>query len=127
MPDAESINWGHLERRQPSDAERAALQAELVDRALAVRQHGWNDYRDAWSAGEVAGVAYLLGDTAVLEELDEHEGSVLTRYAGDLYGFKGARKEIESGLVNTQAWFGAAREKLERRSSTEARQERPHT
>jgi hypothetical protein len=29
---------------------------------------------------------YLLRDTELLAELDEHEGSVLSRYAGDLYG-----------------------------------------
>ncbi|MCU1642205.1 MAG: hypothetical protein JWN03_2480 [Nocardia sp.] len=112
MADAERISWDHLKARQPSDVERDALQTQLVERAVAVNQHGWDEYRDVWSAGEVAGVAYLLGDAALLEELEEHEGSVLTRFAGDLYGFKGARKEIESGLVNTQAWFDAARKKL---------------
>ncbi|WP_405137592.1 hypothetical protein [Nocardia sp. NBC_01388] len=114
MSEAEPISWDHLKSRQPSDAERAALQAELIERAVAVKQRGWDDYRDIWSAGDVAGVAYLLGDTALLEELEEHEGSVLTRYAGKLYGFQGARKEIESGLVGTQGWFAAARKKLDR-------------
>ncbi|WP_327139255.1 hypothetical protein [Nocardia sp. NBC_01327] len=114
MSDAEPISWDHLKARQPSDADRAALQTTLIERAVAVKQHGWDDYRDVWSAGEVAGVAYLLGDVALLEELEEHEGSVLTRFAGDLYGFQGARKEIASGLTGTQAWFADARKKLDR-------------
>ncbi|WP_194818676.1 hypothetical protein [Nocardia sp. XZ_19_385] len=117
MADAEPINWDHLKTRRPSDTDRAALRETLVERALAVKQHGWDNYREAWTPGELAGVAYLLQDSALLEELDEHEGSVLTRFAGALYGFHGARKEIESGLVDTQAWFAAARTELARRSS----------
>ncbi|MGV9666194.1 hypothetical protein ACWDUL_28005 [Nocardia niigatensis] len=115
MSDEAPINWDHLKTRRPTDADRIALRAALVERALAVKQHGWDDYRNAWTPGEVAGVAYLLQDTALLEELEEHEGSVLTRFAGDLYGFQGARKEIESGLVDTQAWFAAARKELNAR------------
>ncbi|MFI9504148.1 hypothetical protein [Nocardia sp. NPDC052566] len=112
MSDSAPVSWDHLKSRRPSDAEREALQAELVERALAVRQHGWGEYREVWSSGDIAAVAYLLGDTDLLEALDEHEGSVLTRFAGDLYGFQGARKDIESGLIETQAWFDAARAKL---------------
>ena len=63
MSDAEPTSWEALKARQPSDAERAALQADLVSRARAVQRHGWDDYRYVWSSGEVAGVAYLLRDT----------------------------------------------------------------
>ncbi|MGW4351512.1 hypothetical protein ACWELJ_05420 [Nocardia sp. NPDC004582] len=112
MADAERIDWNHLKSRQPTDADRAALQATLVERARAVKQHGWDDYREAWSPTELADVAYLLQDTALLEELEEHEGSVLTRYAGNLYGFNGARKDIAAGLVGTQEWFAATRAAL---------------
>ncbi|WP_067708567.1 hypothetical protein [Nocardia yamanashiensis] len=108
------MNWDHLKSRRPSDTERDALQSELVERAIAVKQHGWDDYRDAWTAGDAAGVAYLLGDTEALEQFEEHEGSILTRYAGALYGFNGARKEIAAGLPDTQAWFAAARAKVQR-------------
>lgn len=117
MSDAAPINWSHLKTRRPTDADRAALRAELVERALTVKRHGWGDCRTAWTSGDVAGVAYLLQDAGVLEELDEHEGSVLTRYAGNLYGFHGARKEIESGLIDTQAWFATARAELDTRTS----------
>ncbi|NNH68835.1 hypothetical protein HLB23_02915 [Nocardia uniformis] len=117
MADAGPISWEHLKSRQPTDADRAALRADLVERALAVKQHGWDDYRTAWSSGEVADVAYLLHDVALLEELEEHEGSVLTRFAGNLYGFNGARKDIAAGLVGTQEWLAAARAELAARSS----------
>lgn len=117
VSDAEPISWEHLKTRRPSDAERAALRATLVERALAVQQHGWDAHRAEWSSGEVASVAYLLQDAELLEELEENEGSVLTKLAGDLYGFNGARKEIESGLVETQAWVAAARAELDSRSS----------
>ncbi|MEV6279894.1 hypothetical protein [Nocardia sp. NPDC051832] len=117
MAEAEPVSWAHLKTRRPSDADRAALRETLVERAAAVRQHGWDDYRQVWTPGELAGVAYLLQDAALLEELDEPEGSVLTRFAGALYGFHGARKEIESGLVDTQAWFADARKELARRAA----------
>ncbi|MVU78580.1 hypothetical protein GPX89_15150 [Nocardia sp. ET3-3] len=112
MSDTPRVSWDHLKARQPSETERAALQTDLVERGRAVRQNGWDAYRESWTAGECAAVAYLLGDRAVLEELDEPEGSILTRFAGELYGFQGARKEIASGLVDTQAWFAAARDRL---------------
>ncbi|MEV0248614.1 hypothetical protein AB0H76_18585 [Nocardia sp. NPDC050712] len=114
MSDAAPIDWKQLRSRTPGDAERAALRATLVERARLVREHGWDGYRGEWTEGEQAGVAYLLEDTAQLTELGEPEGSVLTRYAGELYGFTGARKEIDSGLVGTQAWFAAARADLAR-------------
>lgn len=117
MSDAESVSWDHLKSRQPSDAEREALRAGLVERALAVKQDGWEPYRAVWTSGELAAVAYLLRDAAVLEELEEHEGSVLTRCAGELYGFNGARKDIAAGLVGTQAWFAAAEKELDARAS----------
>ncbi|GAM49580.1 hypothetical protein NS07_v2contig00114-0003 [Nocardia seriolae] len=106
------VSWDHLKSRRPSDAERAALQKLLIERGRAVRQQGWDAYRGAWSDGEVAVIAYLLDDTELLEELDEPEGSVLTRLAGELYGFNAARKEIESGLTGTQAWVAETRKKL---------------
>ncbi|MFQ6331985.1 hypothetical protein ACLMAL_38535 [Nocardia sp. CWNU-33] len=106
------ITWEALRAQQPGDAERAALQTSLVGQARTVQRNGWDDYRHAWSNGEVAGVAYLLGDTELLAELDETEGTVLSRFAGDLFGFNGAGKDIKAGLPATQAWFAAARAQL---------------
>ncbi|MFC9894688.1 hypothetical protein ACFVMC_13445 [Nocardia sp. NPDC127579] len=113
MSDAAPVDWKHLKTRHPSDAERAAVGTTLLERARLVRAHGWDDYRGTWTEGELAGVAYLLGDTALLEELGEPEGSVLTRFAGELYGFHGARKDIAAGLVDTQAWFAGIRKQLQ--------------
>ena len=112
MSDAEPTPWKKRTQQQPTDLDRKALQSSLADRARDVRQHGWSEYREVWTNGELAGVAYLLQDTAFLEELEEPEGSVLTRYAGELFGFHGARKDIQAGLVETQAWFAAARTAL---------------
>ncbi|MRH90521.1 hypothetical protein GFY24_24265 [Nocardia sp. SYP-A9097] len=117
MSDAEPINWDHLKSRQPSEADRKALQQELVERAVAVKRDSWDEYREAWASGDIAGVAYLLQDTEMLEELGEQEGSVLMVFAGSLYGFNGARKDIEAGLVGTQAWFAEARKQLDARGS----------
>ncbi|WP_067537412.1 hypothetical protein [Nocardia crassostreae] len=115
MSDAERVSWEHLKTRVPSEAEREALRVELVGRALAVARDGWEAHRGEWSDGEVAGVALLLGEAGVLEEVEEVEGSVLTRFAGQLYGFHGARKDIEAGLVGTQACFAAARAEVDTR------------
>jgi hypothetical protein len=114
--DERPISWKARRAAQPSDAERDALQTSLVGRTRTVQQNGWDDYRDAWSSGEVAGVAYLLGDTVLLAELDETEGTVLSRFAGDLFGFHGASKDIKAGLPATQAWFAAARARLRDKS-----------
>ncbi|QLY28475.1 hypothetical protein [Nocardia huaxiensis] len=118
MSDAERVNWDHLKSRQPTDTDRDALRTELVDRALAVRQNGWDAYRSEWLAGDLAAVAYLLDDAEMLAELEEPEGSVLTRYAGNLYGFNGARKDIAAGLVGTQDWFAKARADLAKRTTS---------
>ncbi|MFE1595586.1 hypothetical protein [Nocardia sp. NPDC058705] len=110
MSDAKKITWG--KPRHPTDADRDALREDLLTRARAVRADGWADYRTEWSAGQVAVVAYVLGDAEVLAEFDENEGTVLSRYAADLFGFVGGRKDNEKGLVNTQAWFDTVRKAL---------------
>jgi YD repeat-containing protein len=98
--------------RRPSEAERAARRIDLVARAEAVRRHGWDDYRYTWSSGEVAGVAYLLGDTTVLAELNETDETALRRYAYDLYGNSGGREDTAAGLTRTRDWFATARAEL---------------
>ncbi|MGW6426525.1 hypothetical protein ACWF82_27955 [Nocardia sp. NPDC055053] len=111
MSDAKRITWG--KPRQPSDADRDALRDDLLARARTVRSDGWADHRTQWPAGQVAVVAYLLGDAEVLTDLEETESTVLSRYAADLFGFVGGRKDNESGLVKTQAWFGTVRKALD--------------
>ncbi|MEV6214090.1 hypothetical protein [Nocardia sp. NPDC051833] len=110
MSDAKRITWG--KPRRPSDADRDALRADLLTKASAVRADGWAEHRAAWPAGQVAVVAYLLGDTDLLTELDETDTTVLSRYAADLFGFVGGRKDNEKGLVDTQAWFDFVRKAL---------------
>ncbi|GGN76878.1 hypothetical protein [Nocardia rhizosphaerihabitans] len=111
MSDAKRITWG--KPRRPSDADRDALRDDLLAQARAVRGDGWADYRTQWPAGQVAVVAYVLGDAEVLADLEETEGTVLSRYAADLFGFVGGRKDNESGLVKTQAWFDSVRKALD--------------
>ncbi|MFD6391953.1 hypothetical protein ACWF9G_31490 [Nocardia sp. NPDC055029] len=110
MSDAKRITWG--KPRRPSDADRDALREDLLAKARAVRADGWDDHRAQWPAGQVAVVAYLLGDTEVLTELDENDATVLSRFAADLFGFVGGRKDNEKGLVDTQAWFDSVRKAL---------------
>ncbi|MFC9967262.1 hypothetical protein [Nocardia ignorata] len=110
MSDVKRISWG--KPRKPTDADRDALRAELLARARAVRADGWAAHRDEWPDGQIATVAYLLGDTDVLAELEESEGTVLSRYAAELFGFHGGRKDIEAGLAGTQAWFDTVRKAL---------------
>lgn len=110
MSDAKRITWG--KPRRPTDADRSVLRAELLTKARAVRADGWAAHRDAWPAGQVAVVAYLLGDTETLADLEETDATVLSRFAADLFGFVGGRKDNEKGLVQTQAWFAAVREEL---------------
>ncbi|MEV0684513.1 hypothetical protein AB0I35_11690 [Nocardia sp. NPDC050378] len=110
MSDAKRISWG--KPRKPTDADRDALRDDLLAKARAVRADGWSPHREQWSEGQVAIVAYLLGDTDVLTELGESEGTVLSRAAADLFGFHGGRKDIEAGLSGTQAWFDTVRKAL---------------
>jgi hypothetical protein len=56
---------------RPTNADRDRRRADLLQRAELVRTYGWEDCRAVWSAGEIAGVAALLGDHDVLGELDE--------------------------------------------------------
>ncbi|MBW0271723.1 hypothetical protein ATM97_13680 [Nocardia sp. MH4] len=110
MSNAKRITWG--KPRRPSDADRDALREDLLSKARAVRSDGWSAHRETWPAGQVAVVAYLLGDTEVLTGLDETDKTVLSRFAADLFGFTGGRKDNEKGLVDTQAWFDAVRATL---------------
>ncbi|GAB2454471.1 GntR family transcriptional regulator [Nocardia tengchongensis] len=90
---------------QPSDTERAATRAKLVDRARLVQQEGWAAYQYVWSTGEVVGVALVLGDEAMLTECAETRDSVLSRYAYDLFGRSGGRRDEADGFPETRKWF----------------------
>lgn len=111
---SERIDWKALKSRRPEEADRAALRAEIVAQVRAVRDDGWGEHRDEWADGRVATVAYLLGDTDVLDELEESEGAVLTRLAAELFGFTDGRKDVEKGLIRTQEWIETVRGDLSR-------------
>ncbi|MGY4102002.1 hypothetical protein ACW2Q0_21000 [Nocardia sp. R16R-3T] len=113
MFDETPITWEDFKARRPSDAENAARLADLVRRARTVRAHGWDDYRYVWSSGEVAGVAYLLGDEDVLRDADETADTVLSRYACDLFGVTGGHDDIAAGHPGTRAWFDQARQEAD--------------
>ncbi|MFE3541734.1 hypothetical protein ACFXK0_02045 [Nocardia sp. NPDC059177] len=110
MSDAKRITWG--KPRRPTDADRAALRDDLLTKARAVRADGWAPHRTTWPTGQTAVVAYLLGDTEILTDLEENDATVLSRFAADLFGFAGGRKDNEKGLVETQAWFDTVRKAL---------------
>ncbi|WP_280345757.1 MULTISPECIES: hypothetical protein [Nocardia] len=114
MFDETPITWEDFKARRPSDAENAARLADLVRRARAVRAHGWDDYRYVWSSGEVAGVAYLLGDEGVLRDADETADTVLNRYACDLFGVTDGQGDAAAGHPGTRAWFAHAQEEVAR-------------
>ncbi|MGW5317384.1 hypothetical protein [Nocardia thailandica] len=111
---SERIDWKARKTRRPEEGDRTALRDEIVGQARAVRDGGWGEHRTRWSDGRAATVAYLLGDTEVLDEFAETEGSVLTRLAADLFGFTDGRKDVEKGLIRTQEWLATVRAELGR-------------
>lgn len=62
------------------------------------------DYRVVWSAGEVAAVAALLGEHAVLDEVGETLQSVWGRWAFELWGIADAQADIDNGRRRTRRW-----------------------
>lgn len=101
--------WAELKARRPSDEDRERIRESLLDRARNVLEDGWEPYRHTWSSGEVAGVAFLLGQA---EAIGETESSVLQRYAGELFGIDGSQDDIANGLPLTRRWFHQTRTTL---------------
>ncbi|MEV0367990.1 hypothetical protein [Nocardia fusca] len=97
-----------------TDEARAARRACLLSRARTVRAHDWDDYRWTWSSGEVAAVALLLDDHAMLAECGEDRDSVLRRSAFDLYGRHGGPAEVAAGCSRTAAFFDKTADELTR-------------
>lgn len=58
-----------------------------------------------WSSGELAAVAFLLDDQAMLSSLGEDEESVMSRWAYDLFGVTGGEKDCQNGWMRTRTWF----------------------
>lgn len=89
----------------PTDKDRARLRAGLLARAAQVRAKGWESYRGLWSAGEVIGVATLLGEHGELTALGETLQSAWERWAFDLWGLDGGQADVENGCEATRQWF----------------------
>jgi hypothetical protein len=84
---------------RPPDVDRDRRRADLINRARLVRAHGWDDYRVVWSSGEVVGVAALLGDHDILEELDEPAngvGPLGVRFVGPGRRTSGCRRQLQT-------------------------------
>ena len=78
---------------------------DLLAMATAVAKQGWDDYRNVWSTGEVAGVAVLLGDMNELARQGETMASALGRWAFDLWGLRAGEVEVNSGCPRTGQFF----------------------
>ena len=72
---------------------------------MPVLSHGWEDYRAAWSAGEVVGVAALLGDHDILAEFDESLQTAWARWAFDLWGLADGQADVDDNCRETRRWF----------------------
>ena len=102
-----SDDWAIFE--PPSLDQVARYADDLIHRAQLVRQHGWDEYRQLWSRGEVVGAALVLGDDAELQRCDETTVSALQRWAFDLWGITGGQADTDAGLPRTRAWFNSIR------------------
>lgn len=95
---------------EPPDQDKLDKRAaDLTLRANLVRRHGWADYRQLWSYGEVLGVALVLGDSAELQRRNETTTSALDRWSFDLWGIARGQADTYAGLPRTRAWFDAVR------------------
>ena len=93
----------------PDQYELARRADDLLHRVNLVRTHGWGQYRQLWSCGEVLGVALLLRDDSELQRSGETTASALERWAFDLWGIVGGQADTDVGLSRTRAWFDSLR------------------
>jgi hypothetical protein len=89
----------------PTDEDRARLRSDLLSRAALVRTNGWESYRGVWSAGELIGVAALLGADGELAALGETLQSAWSRWAFDLWGLRGGQADVDNDCEATRQWF----------------------
>lgn len=95
---------------EPLSQEQLARHAlDLIHRASMVLTHGWEQYRDLWSSGEVLGAALILHDNAELHRCAETTTSALHRWAFDLWGINGGEADSNAGLPRTRDWFESVR------------------
>lgn len=97
-----SDNWAIFE--SPDKDQPARYADDLTHRAQLVRQHGWDEYWQVWSRGEVIGTALILGDDSELQSCGETTVSALERWAFDLWGITAGQADTNAGLPRTRAW-----------------------
>lgn len=100
-------DWSLFE--PPNQNELARRADDLMHRADLVLRHGWNEYRQLWSCGEVLGVALVLRDDAELQRCGETTSSALNRWAYALWAITGGQADTDAGLPRTRAWFDSVR------------------
>lgn len=93
----------------PDQYELSRRADDLLHRVDLVRAHGWDQYRQLWSRGEVLGVALLLGNDSELRWSSETTTSALERWAFDLWGIVAGQADTDAGLPRTRAWFDSLR------------------
>ncbi|GAA0992660.1 hypothetical protein GCM10009551_053830 [Nocardiopsis tropica] len=93
----------------PSDEDRARRAAGLTERVELVRAEGWDPFRWTWSNGEVAGVALVLENGALVDEVSGSEVAALDTWAADLWGVDGGAADAEAGHPRTREWFATLR------------------
>lgn len=112
-PSQQPRTLADLLARQPSANERQRRADDLLERAHHVRARGWHDYRYTWSTGEVAGVALLIEDAAVLNDVAEDETAALDTWAATLWGIARGEADSNNNHEQTRAWFSTLRVNLD--------------
>lgn len=84
----------------PTAEDRARRAADLRERAALVREHGWADYENVWSGGEVLGVRAVLNEPGALD-------AAVAAWAPTLWGVTGAEADAVRGYRRTRRWFAA--------------------
>lgn len=93
----------------PSDVDRARRAHDLTSRVRLVQARGWGPFRWTWSSGEVAGVALVLQDGALVDEVKGTETEALDTWAATLWGISGGTADAEAGHPRTREWFANVR------------------
>lgn len=84
----------------PTDESRDRRADDLRERAALVREHGWADYENVWSGGEVMGVRAVLNEPGALD-------AAVAAWAPTLWGVTGAEADAVRGYRRTRRWFAA--------------------
>ncbi|KXO95849.1 hypothetical protein AXK56_16700 [Tsukamurella pulmonis] len=93
----------------PDEEDRQHRADDLSERVQLVRAEGWGPFRHTWSSGEVVGVALVLEDGALVDEVSGSETAALDTWAASLWGVNGGAVDAETGHLRTRGWFDTVR------------------